>query len=268
MNFKIFKTAFVSLILSVTLFGNVVNAGVIKVGVVIGGNVYGTPSGQAIADQLNDDTFFDFDASYLSVSAATSVLSNFDALVLGCTGSGCSGFTSDFMANARSYLENGNGGIITTGWFNYGSNSFSSFMSDADAITPISESQNYSYSSGLLTITQQHAITNGISDFTSTTSLWETSNSNDLGADVLGTIGGSSAIVVQESVGRSAYLGGLYSANSGYGTTGMRLGVEDQLLEQAVAWSAGVQSVPEPSTLAIFALGMIGLASRRFKKQS
>jgi hypothetical protein len=28
------------------------------------------------------------------------------------------------------------------------------------------------------------------------------------------------------------------------------------------------QNVPEPSTLAIFALGMIGLASRRFKKQS
>jgi hypothetical protein len=26
--------------------------------------------------------------------------------------------------------------------------------------------------------------------------------------------------------------------------------------------------VPEPSTLAIFALGIIGLASRRFKKQS
>ena len=29
----------------------------------------------------------------------------------------------------------------------------------------------------------------------------------------------------------------------------------------------GVTAVPEPSTLAIFALGMIGLASRRFKKQ-
>ena len=27
-------------------------------------------------------------------------------------------------------------------------------------------------------------------------------------------------------------------------------------------------TVPEPSTLAIFALGLIGLASRRFKKQS
>jgi len=36
-------------------------------------------------------------------------------------------------------------------------------------------------------------------------------------------------------------------------------------------WSVAAvvsQPVPEPSTLAIFALGMIGLASRRFKKQS
>ena len=32
------------------------------------------------------------------------------------------------------------------------------------------------------------------------------------------------------------------------------------------SWSAALVSVPEPSTLAIFALGMIGLASRRFKK--
>jgi hypothetical protein len=31
---------------------------------------------------------------------------------------------------------------------------------------------------------------------------------------------------------------------------------------------SSTSSVPEPSTLAIFALGMIGLASRRFKKQS
>jgi hypothetical protein len=35
----------------------------------------------------------------------------------------------------------------------------------------------------------------------------------------------------------------------------------------STAWGADVE-VPEPSTLAIFALGMVGLASRRFKKQS
>ncbi|MEI6894626.1 MAG: PEP-CTERM sorting domain-containing protein [Colwellia sp.] len=33
-------------------------------------------------------------------------------------------------------------------------------------------------------------------------------------------------------------------------------------------WELNIQTVPEPSTLAIFALGMIGLALRRFKKQS
>ncbi|MDX2368639.1 MAG: PEP-CTERM sorting domain-containing protein [Colwellia sp.] len=37
-------------------------------------------------------------------------------------------------------------------------------------------------------------------------------------------------------------------------------GITEQIVTQ--------QPVPEPSTLAIFALGMIGLASRRFKKQS
>ncbi len=35
-----------------------------------------------------------------------------------------------------------------------------------------------------------------------------------------------------------------------------------------VVFTTSVQEVPEPSTLAIFALAMIGLASRRFKKQS
>jgi hypothetical protein len=32
--------------------------------------------------------------------------------------------------------------------------------------------------------------------------------------------------------------------------------------------SLTISTIPEPTTLAIFALGMIGLASRRFKKQS
>jgi hypothetical protein len=36
----------------------------------------------------------------------------------------------------------------------------------------------------------------------------------------------------------------------------------------ADSWTIRYAQVPEPSTLAIFALGMIGIASRRFKKQS
>ena len=46
----------------------------------------------------------------------------------------------------------------------------------------------------------------------------------------------------------------------------IRVGRNTSLHEVAVYGSA--TTVPEPSTLAIFALGMIGLASRRFKNQS
>jgi hypothetical protein len=49
------------------------------------------------------------------------------------------------------------------------------------------------------------------------------------------------------------------------GTRDLGFGENDTVIFQSAAPS---QSVPEPSTLAIFALGMIGLASRRFKKQS
>jgi len=41
-----------------------------------------------------------------------------------------------------------------------------------------------------------------------------------------------------------------------------------QLDNVSMATTSAPAQVPEPSTLAIFALGMIGLASRRFKKQS
>ncbi|PKH89562.1 hypothetical protein CXF79_00060 [Colwellia sp. Bg11-28] len=43
---------------------------------------------------------------------------------------------------------------------------------------------------------------------------------------------------------------------------------DESISEQAVSAQAVRAKVPEPSTLAIFALGMIGLASRRLKKQS
>jgi len=42
----------------------------------------------------------------------------------------------------------------------------------------------------------------------------------------------------------------------------------DQIIFHELTFSGDKVDVPEPSTLAIFAFGMIGLASRRFKKQS
>jgi hypothetical protein len=43
---------------------------------------------------------------------------------------------------------------------------------------------------------------------------------------------------------------------------------DSTLLSATVSYNDGKVDVPEPSTLAIFALGLMGLASRRFKKQS
>ncbi|MBA6293637.1 PEP_CTERM-anchored TLD domain-containing protein [Colwellia sp. MB3u-70] len=60
----------------------------------------------------------------------------------------------------------------------------------------------------------------------------------------------------------SAYYNGNVNILGGAGLS------QFKLLELETVTFAQATDVPEPSTLAIFALGMIGLASRRFKKQS
>jgi hypothetical protein len=62
--------------------------------------------------------------------------------------------------------------------------------------------------------------------------------------------------------------GGLTDVEGGW-RSGLTSGLNyDNIWQRYVLVDSGPASVPEPSTLAIFALGMIGLASRRFKKQS
>ena len=67
--------------------------------------------------------------------------------------------------------------------------------------------------------------------------------------------------------GRSLYLGPIYLGSStSYSTGTLRTGDPDRLLEQGVAWAAGVGIIPEPSTygLVLGALaGFIFLFRRR-----
>ncbi|XQW85477.1 PEP-CTERM sorting domain-containing protein [Thalassotalea piscium] len=97
-----------------------------------------------------------------------------------------------------------------------------------------------------------------------TSVIFSTDDTGTLKADVYGTDGGtrtdnygtSSAAYVYgdwqfvNTLGQNTYT--TVSATQGW----------------SVAAVGVTQPVPEPTTLAIFALGMIGLASRRFKKQS
>ena len=75
--------------------------------------------------------------------------------------------------------------------------------------------------------------------------------------------------------GTAAYRapGNIFTIGNGAegGTFGWSGKVDDIQVYDTALDKAGVQSliaVPEPSTLAIFALGMMGLVSHRFKKQS
>ncbi|ARD45442.1 hypothetical protein A3Q33_14785 [Colwellia sp. PAMC 21821] len=111
------------------------------------------------------------------------------------------------------------------------------------------------------------------SDLSAFTGAFVTSNddSNALGWDADGSTSGLDSYISNFNLNAGSYLltishcctafSGSINDNSGMhqGTNDYRISFSD---------GATLTSVPEPSTLAIFALGIMGLASRRFKKQS
>jgi hypothetical protein len=86
-------------------------------------------------------------------------------------------------------------------------------------------------------------------------------------------IGSEVDIVATFNGGRIAGISGMYGAGNvlSLGWDWQDVGTSNSITQSLVNDISGVSfrstSVPEPSTLAIFALGIMGLASRRFKKQ-
>ncbi len=229
----------------------------IDVGVVYGG----TMTGPETVAQLNDDTHFDFNAEGLSAAGADTLeeLMAYDVVVLGDSGVRNNGYTAEMFAAMRQYLTAG-GGIVTVGWYNFGTDVYSGQQAaDADFITPIADAP-YQFTAGRPTIhiTAHHEITHDIMDFQISPSLTERATGIDSGASLLGEVvgvPGSVAIAYQDEVGRSVYLGGLYLAQASYGNAGLRSGVEDQLFEQAVAFAG----IPEPTGMLLLIAGVAAL---------
>lgn len=238
----------------------------------------GWASGAELVAQLNDDTFFDFNATGLPVDGADSLaeLSAYDAIVIGGSGHRDNDYTAAMFAALRTYMDAG-GGIVSTGWYKHETDSYGGQQEiDADYVTPIADSSyEFKHRPGTIEIVSSaHPITSGIVDFSFSGNHVEYETALDPGAVKLGGLlansGSENTIAYQDLVGRSVYLGGLYMARTTYDNGGLRSGIEDQLLEQAVAWAGGANAapaVPEPSTYAMAAVGLLGMIAFGWRKR-
>ena len=220
------------------LAGGAAQAATVSVAILNGSS--GTMGTTALAAQLNDDTYFDFTASVLSGSTITSAsaLSGYDVVLLGGSGNSQAEYAAGTLSAVNSFLQAG-GGVVTAGWYRFGA-IVTANQADADAITPVVTGgrYNFAYGGNLVLTNTLHAITQGVNPFSVPGCCFETATALDVGAVSLGQVNNQTAVAYQDTVGRSVYLGALYSANPNYGTAALRSGSADRLLEQSVAWAA------------------------------
>ena len=192
-----------------------------------------------VTSQLNNDTFFNFTASSVSLGQIDTLaeLAAFDVVMLGDSGTSHTQLQS-IAPLLRQWTESG-GGVVGTGWLIYSVGaSTGTSIADLDAIFPVNTTPGYSYLSGVqLTITDNtHPVTSGVTSFLVNDYVEYSSLGVDAGAGVLATASGQASVVVGTAgSGRSVYLGPTYMGGGGNLFSGMA----DRLLEQAVAWAAG-----------------------------
>ncbi|MFN0053205.1 MAG: CARDB domain-containing protein [Planctomycetales bacterium] len=203
--------------------------------------VHDAGQGAAVRDQLNDDTYFNFEAVSVSGSQIDTLeeLQAFDVVVI--ADYFAESDLASFAPALRAWVEAG-GGVVATGWTVYAAGpATGATVTDLDAIIPVQLASYYSFiDSPTIDIQDStHPVTQGLSDFAPGGTYSEYSPGGiDAGATILATANGTATVVVgAPGNGRAAYLGltYLYSFNA---TNSLRSGSADRLLEQAVAWGA------------------------------
>ena len=280
MKYKFLKAAFSGLILSVS---SLAQAGVIKVAVwedsfASASTGYNIVNADPLKAFLEDGDNYDFQVTYVTkanIEAGLLSSGTFDTFLVG--GKEHVRWSDSMALNTSNYVLNG-GGYVGMGWgATYSTQTLSpTGYGYLQSFQPTTQtSSNYNNSSGSVTFTNPtHDIVSGLFDYTpAQTSCCSLITANPwgarTGASVIATNNGNELIIADESgLGRGVYMGlniGSYNIYSDQVDDNTEL-----LLENALAWSARsvTTDVPEPSTLAIFALGMMGLAARRFKKQA
>ncbi len=211
--------------------------------------VYSGPMGSwtEAAAQLNDDTWFDFDATAVGINDINTAqgLANYDAILLGSSGHNDDAFDQVFANAVLAWNTAGFGGVVTAGWVGYENYNepFANTMGQFMAI-PM-ELGGYCTGPGTQFTMNNiaHPVTTGVANFTLQTSTYSTYSTTgpDLpnGQSLATSCGNPHAVVVGEAgLGRSVFLGPLYQGDASYNNADVRSGDPDQLLEQALAWVA------------------------------
>jgi hypothetical protein len=206
--------------------------------------VLGDVNAAPLVAQLNDDTFYNFDAVAVSATAIDTIdeLNSFDVVVIGDPTSRSQLQTLEpvlinwWFNSGRAALV-GTGGLITAAGPAGGGT-----LGGIDSIVPV----NIGGGSTILTnpnliITDaSHPITQGVSTFTVTGKVESPLGIVDPNpnSQVLGTVNGQSAVAKFDgNLSRSAWISPEYFDLA---STGLRSGSADQLLEQAIVWTSGL----------------------------
>jgi hypothetical protein len=228
---------------------------------VVGSGIAVTDTGfQATVNQLNDDTYFDFQAKLVTFDQVDTAaeLDGYDVVVIGNGGSqNADAFDhAGFTTALRAWVEAG-GGVVAAGWTVYGAGAGSGgpLIANIDAIVPVDTSVMYGALTGAtIDPVAPHPITDGITSFSLVGSdpVEYSPPGADPGATVLATANGTVPVVVVGPIGsgRGVYLGPNYTGvTDAYNNAELRTGLPDRLLEQAVQWAAKHHFPPTAVTL-------------------
>lgn len=222
---------------------------VLAIDVAVVSDLVDTSGYTALVNQLNDDTYFDFSATLVNPAdiATAGQLSAYDVVVMGGSGFTTLGGYDTFAAALQTWVEGG-GGVVMTGWGIFANISSSvATTSQLNAILPVVLDNSYDFQgSPPFTITPNatvHPVTAGVTPFSDGSNDIEFPPAGFEGSSIIladETTTATSVVAVRQPLsGRSVYLGELYTAVVGhYNNTGLRSGMADRLLEQAVAWAS------------------------------
>ncbi len=218
----------------------------------------GVSSYLAAAAQLDPALFNATAIAHTATADWATILAGFDVVVIGDDGLGAD-YTGSGIFQALFDFATAGGGVITTGMYANFLNEYTNPLPPgvpngfADLITPI-ESGPSSARLAPLTIDvvdQSHPITTGIANYTADALLHDFGVALDATptAKTLATWTSTDGTIVRQAIavdevgdGRTAFLGNAYmAADIPFGSSALRTGVADQILERAVTWTAGTR---------------------------